>query len=80
MSLGPSHVRFLRWEKVDCGKLADGNRLFIEQPVFHTMKDTGTFVLENGKRVLIGSHKVPGAPERIELFLFKAKAISAQKR
>jgi hypothetical protein len=42
------HVRFLRWEKVDCGKLADGDRLFIEQPVFHTMKDTGTFVLENG--------------------------------
>src|SRR4029078_9579101 len=52
------HVRFLRWEKVDWRKLADGKRLFVEQPVFHPMKDSGTFALNNGKRVVIGSHKV----------------------
>ena len=73
------HVRFLRWEKVDCGKLADGQRLFIEQPAFHSMKSTGSFYLANGERLLIGTHKLKDTPDRIEFFLFKATAVPAQK-
>src|SRR5206468_4296903 len=32
------HVRFLRWSKTDAGRFANGERLSIDQPIFHTMK------------------------------------------
>jgi len=39
------HVRFLRWLKTDAGVLANGKHLFIEQPVFHTAKNTSSLTV-----------------------------------
>jgi len=70
----PQHVRFLRWAKTDAGKLANGERLFVEQPIFHTMKNTSNLFLRNGQRVLLGVHKVPEQGDKMEFFLLRVEA------
>jgi hypothetical protein len=70
----PEHVRFLHWQKIDAGKLANGDRLSIEQPYFHTMKDTAGLRMSNGQKVLLGVHKVPDAEKTFELFLLRVTA------
>jgi hypothetical protein len=76
VAFAAEHVRLLRWEKVDCGKLPDGDRLFVETPIYHSIQDKAEFALVSGRRVLVGMHKLPGTPERIELHFFKARVLS----
>jgi len=80
VDLTPQHVRLLQWDKFDAGKLADGNHLFVEQPVFHTMKDASSIRMRNGCSALVGVHKVPDQKDSYELFLFRliATPISAR--
>jgi hypothetical protein len=68
------HVRFLKWTKIDVGKLSSGEHLFIEQPNFHTMHNSSAIMLRNGQRVLLGTHKIPDRPDKIELFLVRVEA------
>jgi len=70
----PQHVRFLRWTKTDAGKLANGEHLHVEQPVFHSMRDTASLLLKNGQRVLRGVHKVPDRADQMELFFLQVEA------
>jgi hypothetical protein len=70
----PQHVRFLRWAKIDAGKLANGERLVIEQPIFHTSKIVSSFMLPNGLHALVSVHKVPDAADSMEFFLIKVQA------
>lgn len=66
------HVRFLRWARTDAGRLASGERLSVEQPIFHTMKRDGKFPLQNGRRILLSVHKVPDSEKpAFELFLLR---------
>lgn len=68
------HVRFLRWNKIDAGRLASGERLSLEQPVFHDMKCDEHFPLENGKRVLLSVHRVPDSERpAFEIFVLRLK-------
>jgi hypothetical protein len=76
----PQHVRFLRWAKTDAGKLANGEHLYVEQPIFHTMRNKSEFYLKNGQRVLLGAHKVPERPDQMELFLLRVEAKSASAK
>jgi hypothetical protein len=69
----PQHVRLLRWTKIEAGKLANGEHLFVEQPIFHTMGSTSSLVLRNGRRVLLGAHKIPDA-DKMEFFLMRVVA------
>ncbi|MCE9610894.1 MAG: hypothetical protein K8R23_11930 [Chthoniobacter sp.] len=71
------HVRFLRWTKIDAGRLASGERLSVEQPIFHTAKSTCTLRLRTGQRVLLGVHKISGAADSLELFLLRITATRA---
>ena len=73
----PMHVRFLRWNKIDAGKLANGDRLFVEQPIFHTMSNTSALFVKNGQRILLGVHKILDQAEKIELFLMRVQASPA---
>jgi hypothetical protein len=41
----PQHVRFLRWAKTDAGKLPNGERLTVDVPIFHSMRDTSSLIL-----------------------------------
>lgn len=71
----PQHVRFLRWAKIDAGRLPNGERLSIEQPYFHTMKNNLELRLHNGQRVLLGVHKLPEPDQKFyELFVLHVKA------
>jgi len=78
VDLTPQHVRLLRWDKFDAGKLADGTHLSIEQPAFQTMKDVVNLRIRNGHGALIGVHKVPDLEGRFELFLFRATVTPAK--
>ena len=73
----PQHVRFLRWAKTDAGKLANGERLLVEQPIFHTMKNTTQLTLGNGQRVLLGIHKLTEPADTLELFILRVSATPA---
>jgi hypothetical protein len=67
----PLHVRFLRWAKTDAGRLANGERLAVEQPIFHTMKNISSLSLRNGQRVLLGVHKLTEPADTLELFILR---------
>ncbi len=75
----PQHVRFLRFDKFDAGKLPTGDRLSVEQPQFLTFKNTSTLVLKNGQRVLLGVHKLPSPETTMELFLLRVSAKKVAK-
>jgi hypothetical protein len=80
VNVTPQHVRFLRWVKTDAGKLANGEHLYVEQPIFHTMKNTSSLIVKNDQRILLGAHKVPDRPDRIELFLLRVTAKAAEPK
>jgi hypothetical protein len=66
------HVRFLRWVKIDGGRMSNGERLSVEQPIFHSMKTQSQFPVRSGERVLLGFHRVPEAKvPSFEFFLFR---------
>jgi hypothetical protein len=70
VNVTPQHVRFLRWNKIDGGRFSNGERLTIDQPIFHTMKSEGNFPLRNGEWILLSMHRVPDAEApSFELFL-----------
>jgi hypothetical protein len=69
------HSRLLRMEKLDCGTLADGQRIILELPTFNIMEDSCTFTMRSGARVLLGTHKLSGPPDRIEFFILEVTAI-----
>jgi len=73
------HVRFLQWLKTDAGKLANGEHLFIEQPEFHSMKDTVSLRTLSGRKSLIGVHKVPDAEKMYEMFFLRVTGTAAAK-
>ncbi len=70
----PEHVRLLRWDKFDAGKLANGDSLSVQQPQFHSMKSTLSVRLRNGQKTLLGVHKVPNAENSFEFFLMRVNA------
>lgn len=63
------HVRFEHMNRMDAGRLPDGERLFIEQPCFSTMRDTSQVQMESGQPKLIGVHRLPAPDRRFELFI-----------
>ncbi len=67
----PSHLRLLRYLKIDAGRLPGGERLFIEQPLFHSLKNQCSLYLRNGQRVLVGMHKLPEPADTVELFFLR---------
>lgn len=72
----PQHVRFQKWYKIDNGRLANGEHLFIEQPYFHTMKNTMSLRVKNGQKILAGSFRLPDSSTKsFELFLLTVKAV-----
>jgi hypothetical protein len=76
----PQHVRFLRWAKTDAGKLANGERLSVEMPIIHSMKNTNSLVLRNGQRVLLGVHKLPEPLDGLELSFLRVTAMAASAK
>jgi len=72
----PQHVRLLRFAKHDAGIMPSGERLSVEQPQFHTMKNTLSMHLRAGQRVLVGVHKLHGEENLIEFFVLR---VSVQK-
>lgn len=76
----PEHVRLLRWDKFDAGKLANGDSLTVQQPQFHSMKNTLSLRLKNGQKTLLGAHKVPGVENTFEFFLLRISAAKAGER
>jgi hypothetical protein len=76
----PEHVRLLRWDKFEAGKLANGDSLSVQQPQFHSMKNTTSLRLRNGQKTLLGVHKVPGAENSFEFFLLRVSATKAGAR
>jgi hypothetical protein len=43
------------------------------------MKNVASLSSSNGESVLVGTHKLSGTPDRIELFFIKAKAVPTNK-
>jgi hypothetical protein len=76
----PEHVRLLRWDKFDAGKLASGDSLTVQQPHFHSMKNTLSLRLKNGQKTLLGAHKVPNAENTFEFFLLRISATKTGER
>jgi len=70
-------VRFLHWNRYDAGGLPNGERLGIEQPQFHSIRNTSTLRLQNGQRILFGAHKIPGDKGGMELFLLRVSAVKS---
>jgi hypothetical protein len=70
----PYHVRFLRWAKTDAGKLANGERLTVEAPIFHSMRDTASLLVRSGQMVFIGVHKLPEPLQGMEFCFLRVSA------
>jgi hypothetical protein len=75
MNVSVSHVRFLKWQKIDAGALPDGRFLSVQQPVFDTHRNETKVFLRNNERTLLGVHKLSTRPGDIELVLLKARAV-----
>ena len=73
------HVRLERYLKLDAGRLANGEQLFVEQPSFSTMKNTSSVTMENGKPKLIGVHVLPTPEGTVELFILTVKFTAPPK-
>jgi hypothetical protein len=67
----PSHVRLLRNIKLDAGRLPNGEHLFVEQPIFHTLRNQCSLYLRSGQRVLVGFHKLTEPADTVELFFLR---------
>jgi hypothetical protein len=74
LQAAPTHVRFLRFVKIDGGILSSGERLSVEQPYFSSLKDTLSLQIHPGQRVLAGVHKIPGEESNMELFFLRLRA------
>ena len=74
VEITPQHVRFLRWNNYEIGMLPNGRHIGIDQPHFHTLKNTASVRLRNGQRVLLGVHKLPPPEAAFELFLLRVSA------
>ena len=80
-TVSAQHERLVRWVKYDAGRLADGERISVEQPIFHTMKNTGRMYLRNGQRLLLGVHKAADPEVKAyELFVLRVVATPAGAR
>ena len=80
MDVKAQHVRFLHWQKFDVGRLANGERVIMEQPYFHTLQNTSRIRLSNGQRLLLGVHKLTEPDEKsFELFLLQVRATKAEE-
>ncbi|RYD83851.1 MAG: hypothetical protein EOP84_07125 [Verrucomicrobiaceae bacterium] len=78
MNVVAQHIRFLRWVKFDAGRLANGERLSIEQPHMHVLRNTQSLRMRNGQRVLLGVHRPPEPNQKsFELFVLQVKATKA---
>lgn len=78
MNVVAQHIRFLRWVKFDAGRLANGERLSIEQPHMHVLRNTQSLRMRNGQRVLLGVHRPPEPNQKsFELFVLQLKATKA---
>jgi len=69
----PSHVRFLRFEKIDAGVLASGEHLSVEQPHFSTLRNVVALQIRAGQRILLGVHKIPTDEDNMEFFFLRVR-------
>ena len=76
----PSHVRFLRWARTEVGTASNGDRLFVDAPIFHTIRNTSAIFFRNGQRVLVGVGKLPDPLEGIELCFLRVSASAADEK
>jgi len=56
-------VRLERYTKTDAGRLANGEHLFVEQPVFSDMSNNAQILLHAGRPKLVGVHRLVGVNE-----------------
>ena len=74
VEITPQHIRFLRWNNYEIGVLPNGKHIGIDQPHFHTLKNTASVRLRNGQRILLGVHRLPPPDTAFELFLLRVSA------
>jgi hypothetical protein len=77
VALTAQHTRFQTWRSFDFAEVANGKRLSLSQPIFHTMKNVSTIPLRNGEKILLGAHKLPEPAKTFELFLLDVTATPA---
>jgi hypothetical protein len=68
------HVRLLAMTKIDAGRLANGERLSVEQPLFHSVVNTNRLLVHNGRRQVLGVHKLKEPKDTFELFFLRLNA------
>jgi hypothetical protein len=68
-------VRLERYTKIDAGRLANGERLFVEQPVFSDMFNNAQFLLQSGRPKLLGVHRLVGEKEGLFEFFVLTVAL-----
>ena len=66
-----THTRLEHMDKIDAGRLANGERLSLEQPRISEMSDESSTTMESGTPKLLGVHRLPGGEGKFELFLLK---------
>lgn len=70
-SVVAQQVRLLRMDEFEAGKLPTGDHLTIKQPQFATAKSVLKTFVRSGQWMLAGVHKLPGAENKLELFLLR---------
>ena len=68
----PEHVWMLGWQDFEVGRLANNEKIIIQQPRFASAKATGTFAVQSGERTLLSIHRVPEHENEMELFILRA--------
>jgi hypothetical protein len=66
-------VRLKQFDKYDSGRLANGERLEIQQPRFTAMNAEGSAWFESGKPELVAAHRLPGDEQKVELVVLTLK-------
>ena len=62
-------VKLKQFDKIETGRLANGERLDVQQPRFTEMKTEGTALLASGKPELLAAHRLPTEEPKVELVI-----------
>lgn len=73
LNMVPQRVELLGFDEYESGSLK-GTRVFANQPCFYTTKVTSSMTVGNGKRVLIGAHRLVNPEGHTEVFVLQACA------
>lgn len=78
LEISSERSTFLRYESFESGRTQKGHVVSVQQPQFSVSAVTTTIKVQNGKRILIGVHKLDSPKDHMEFFILQATTHKAE--